>query len=275
MQRYEDEKNPEEALRLYHKCLNIAPNHKEARSSIQALSKSRQKPNFNIDFLENGAAAKNGAGGGGDDSAGQAAAAGDLQDGGAGGQKVKERHRKRTTSSSSSSSSSSSASRFSSSDSNSSAARSRRKKKKSSKSSRSKKEASLSPFSKKMAQLNPLENPLLQPDSALPAAPFYPLEAPHPVPAPQFRNCPYFLKWNFIVQSFSPRSFWIFCYFSCGWRRWQPACSGRRLPFRLHESGVRNERILGGFYAARRTQSGLREEGRDVPPASRQRVTRF
>ncbi len=52
--RYEDEKNIEEAIRLYQKCLGIAPHHQEARSSLQLLSKGRQRPNFSIDFLDIG-----------------------------------------------------------------------------------------------------------------------------------------------------------------------------------------------------------------------------
>merc|ERR1712071_296376 len=141
----EDEKNVEGAIQHYQKCLSIAPNHKEARSSLQLLSKGRQRPNFNIDFLdvENGSTSRNKA---------EEAEEGEIR--------KSRRHRsKRSKRNNSSSSSTSSSSRFSSSGSNSSRSRSRSKKsrRRSSKksSSSSKHQAPLSPFSKKMAQLNP------------------------------------------------------------------------------------------------------------------------
>nr|CAG4646245.1 EOG090X05S8 [Macrothrix elegans] len=186
---FEDEKNIDAAMLNYQKCLNLNPNHVEARASLQQLSKNRQRPNFNIDFLEveNGTGPKGATGRSADEAE-------EKNDG-----KKSRRHRKRNkrgSSSSSSRSGSSSSSRFSSSGSESSNGRSRSKKSRRSK--KTKHEPSLSPFSKKMAQLNP--SSVAASNSAdtsvvapAPPATFYPSTeypsistAPHPVPPPAF-----------------------------------------------------------------------------------------
>lgn len=188
--RYEDEKNIDAAIQHYQKCLSVNPNHQEARSSLQLLSKGRQRPNFNIDFLDmdNGSASKA--------ISGKSEDAGDNDEG-----RKSRRHRKRGkrgSSSSSSKSGSSSSSRFSSSGSDSSRGRSRSKKSRRSK--KSKHEPSLSPFSKKMAQLNPSNagsstavDVVSAASAAQPSASFYPSTEypsistqPHPVPPPAF-----------------------------------------------------------------------------------------
>lgn len=188
--RFEDDKNIDAAILHYQKCLTINPNHPEARSSLQLLSKGRGRPNFNIDFLEveNGLASKA-------ISSKSIEAAEDNDE-----SRKSRRHRKRGkrgSSSSSSKSGSSSSSRFSSSGSDSSRGRSKSKKSRSSK--KSKHEPSLSPFSKKMAQLNPSNagsSSAVEASSAIPSAPqvsFYPSTEypsistqPHPVPPPAF-----------------------------------------------------------------------------------------
>ena len=186
--RYEDEKNIDAAIQLYQKCLGVNPSHQEARSSLQRLSKSRQRPNFNIDFLdmENGSSSKALTGKAPEDT--------EQKDEG----RKSRRHRKRGkrgSSSSSSKSGSSSSSRFSSSGSESSRGRSRSKKSRRSKKT-AKHEPSLSPFSKKMAQLNPsnaatLAGDISQAAPSQQATSFYPSTEypsistqPHPVPPP-------------------------------------------------------------------------------------------
>lgn len=163
----EEEKEVDGAIQQYQKCLAINPNHKEARASLQQLSKGRGRPSFSLDFLE----MENGKKDAKEDPE-------EKDDG----RKSRRRKKKKRGSSSSSRSTSSSSSRFSSADSASSRGR-----KKSRKSKKDKREQSLSPFSKKMAQLNP--------SNAVPEvvpAPHYPTEypsivtQPHPVPPPSF-----------------------------------------------------------------------------------------
>ncbi|XP_046652917.1 serine/arginine repetitive matrix protein 2-like isoform X1 [Daphnia pulicaria] len=184
---YEDEKNVDTALQLYQKCLGVNPSHPEARASLQRLSKSRQRPNFNIDFMdmENGSSAR---------ATGKGTEETEQKDEG----RKSRRHRKRGKrgSSSSSKSGSSSSSRFSSTGSDSSRGRSRSKKSRRSKKA-AKHEPSLSPFSKKMAQLNPSNAATLAGDVGQVVPPnqptFYPSTEypsistqPHPVPPPAF-----------------------------------------------------------------------------------------
>nr|CAG4640008.1 EOG090X05S8 [Daphnia pulex] len=185
---YEDEKNVDMAIQLYQKCLGVNPSHPEARASLQRLSKSRQRPNFNIDFMdmENGSSAK---------ATGKGTEETEQKDEG----RKSRRHRKRGkrgSSSSSSKSGSSSSSRFSSTGSDSSRGRSRSKKSRRSKKA-AKHEPSLSPFSKKMAQLNPSNAATLAGDVGQVVPPnqatFYPSTEypsistqPHPVPPPAF-----------------------------------------------------------------------------------------
>ena len=166
------------------------PSHPEARTSLQRLSKSRQRPNFNIDFLdiENGSSAKA--------SAGKATEEMEQKDEGRKSRRNRKRG-KRGSSSSSSKSGSSSSSRFSSSGSDSSRGRSRSKKSRRSKKT-TKHEPSLSPFSKKMAQLNPSNAVTLasdigqvvppnQPTSFYPSTEYPSISTqPHPVPPPAF-----------------------------------------------------------------------------------------
>ena len=182
LKRFEEEKNITAAIQHYEKCLNVNPNHKDARTELHRLTKGRQHPKFNIDLLsvENGSK-----------TAGKSVEDIEKDEG-----RKSRRHRKRGkrgSSSSSSKSGSSSSSHFSSSGSDSSRGRSRSKKSK--KSKKSKREASLSPFSKKMAQLNP-SNAGASADIAVPtgqSSSFYPSTEypsistqPHPVPPPAF-----------------------------------------------------------------------------------------
>ena len=163
----------------YRKCLDVNPNHKDARASLQILSKVSHRPNFTIDFpdIENGSGSSkkfSSKSGNGEDAEGRKS----------------RRHKKRGKRTSSSSSGSSSSSRFSSSGSDSSGrGRSRSKKQKKS----VKHEPSLSPFSKKMAlqQLNPTSVSSGKSDVAGSQASFYPsteypaiATQPHPVPPP-------------------------------------------------------------------------------------------
>ena len=173
MSRFEDESNVEEAIPLYQKCLVIAPNHQEARASLQLLSKGRQRPNFSIDFL--------------DEDVNVAAKTGKEDENTGRGREGKKLRRNKRSSSSDSQNSSSSSGRFSSTDSNSS--RSRGRSKKSKKSKKIKREASLSPFSKKMAQLNPA--PSTSSAGAIEIAPVpppvgYPMPVEYPAVQSQF-----------------------------------------------------------------------------------------
>ena len=167
--RLEEEKDVDGAIQQYQKCLAIKPDHKEARASLQQLSKARGRPSFNLDFLEM--------------ENGKKDAKGDSEEKDDGRKSRRRKKKKRGSSSSSSSRSSSSSSRFSSADSGSSRGR-----RKSRKSKKDKREQSLSPFSKKMAQLNP-SNAVPE---AVPAPQYpsteYPSIAtqPHPVPPPSF-----------------------------------------------------------------------------------------
>jgi hypothetical protein len=156
------------------------------------LSKSRQRPNFNIDFMdmENGSSAK---------ATGKGTEETEQKDEG----RKSRRHRKRGkrgSSSSSSKSGSSSSSRFSSTGSDSSRGRSRSKKSRRSKKA-AKHEPSLSPFSKKMAQLNPSNAATLAGDVGQVVPPNQPTlypsteypsisTQPHPVPPPAFGRLP-------------------------------------------------------------------------------------
>ena len=178
------------AIQYYQKCLALNPNHKDARASLQLLTKKSHRTNFNIDFL----GGENGSGGGLNSSKGKD----DFEE--EDDRKSRRRHKegkkkhRKSGTGSSNSDDDSSTSRFSSSGSDDSS-RGRSRSKKSRLSKKSKKEASLSPFSKKMAQLNPTSapsGPAADMGPALPASMIsaaypsteYPAIATRPMPVP-------------------------------------------------------------------------------------------